>query len=152
MEYIYTLKRISDNGNSTIGYLLNYNSKLSGWTLEDEKRIKKVKGETRIPAGQYKIIYRKAESPKTLHYREKYSWFKKWHLMLEGVPNFKYIYIHIGNNEKHTDGCILIGDHVNNNTIERGKVSYSIKSFSRLYTEISDLLDSNKDVYIKILD
>lgn len=48
-ELKYNLNRINDNTNSTIGYITFENS-VKCFTLEDEHRDIKVKGETRIPA------------------------------------------------------------------------------------------------------
>ena len=59
-----------------------------------------VYGETCIPPGRYKVIYR--YSPK----------FGKEYPALEDVPHFLGILIHAGANPGHTEGCILTGDRV----------------------------------------
>lgn len=64
--------------------------------LEHIKRVK-VKGETAIPIGQYKITW--TYSPR----------FKKMLPLLNGVPGYDGIRIHSGNKAKDTEGCILCG-------------------------------------------
>jgi len=144
-----TLNRYSSNVESTLG-LLYINNKFECYTLEDEKREIKKRGETRIPAGLYDIRFREVMSGMTEKYREKYSFFS-WHLHLINVPGFEYIYIHAGNTDKDTDGCILVGDIANNNSIERGSIAQSRQAFQRIYNKISIAL-KNETVNIIISD
>lgn len=78
--------------------------------IEDEFRAVKIPGETRIPAGVYRI---------------KLKDFGRWHeklkadrrfrdihmgaLWVKDVPNFEGILIHPGNAESETEGCLLVG-------------------------------------------
>lgn len=77
-------------------------------TLEDEPRVKKVAGETRIPAGHYVITLRTVGS-----FNERYAkTFGDIHhgmLWIRDVPGFEYILIHCGNNDSDTAGCLLVG-------------------------------------------
>lgn len=87
---------------STLGELfqVDYVNKKTihiGFTLEDASLTHKIKHETCIPPGTYKVIL--ARSPR----------FKKVLPRLLDVPNFDGILIHAGNNNKHTSGCILLG-------------------------------------------
>ena len=74
-------------------------------TLEDKVRDfgingdGKVYGETAIPYGDY--VIKSYNSPK----------FGKVLPLLVGVKGFTYILIHSGNNARHTEGCILVGDN-----------------------------------------
>jgi hypothetical protein len=117
---------------------------LVGYSLEDEFREEKVKGETRIPAGTYEIIINRTETPLTLKYRARYQWFK-FHLMLKDVPGFTGIYFHVGKNEFWTDGCITIGNTVNNNTITSGEIGDSVECFRKFYNELYDYLDHKEN-------
>ena len=131
----------------TIGEM-SMNGVYECFTLEDEKRTVKVHGETRIPAGRYKILFRKVESEKTKKYRARFPWFT-WHLELQNVPNFKYVYIHIGNTDKDSDGCILLGktaDHV------AGTIGQSVAAFTTFYQKVSALLENGREVWITIVD
>ena len=73
-------------------------------TLEDKVRTlnsinDKIKGETAIPAGTYKITL------------EMSSRFKRKLPLLHDVPYFSGILIHRGNTAKDTHGCILVGEN-----------------------------------------
>ena len=124
-----------------------------GYVLEDEFRPSKVKGETRIPAGKYEIVIQQDETPKTKQYQAKYpTWFKK-HLMLKDVPGFVGIYIHIGNTDKDTDGCLLLGDNADNNVIGPGSVSNSTACFMRFYKDLYPHLEKGvSKAFITIRD
>lgn len=148
------LQRYSDNRDCTLGILLE--KKPSGiffhcYTLEDEHRDVKLSGETRIPSGFYEIKINKIETPLTLRYRKKYPWFK-YHLEITGIKNFKSVYIHIGNKDEDTDGCIIVGDNADNNRIGYGSISNSTQAFCRLYQYMYDHLDSNGKCFIEIRD
>ena len=148
------LHRYSDNGNSTQGLLFNRdNAKMEflNYTLEDEQREVKVRGETCIPSGLYEVKFRQVLSDKTKSYRGLFSWFS-WHLHLQDVTGFKYVYIHIGNDEKDTDGCILVQDAANNNQVKDGFNGSSRSAFKRLYEQVSEELNNGNKVFIKVKD
>ena len=137
MDFI--VQRINDNRKSTIGVLLKKfvsgaetKTSLQSFTLEDEYRDVKVSGETRIPAGFYKLGLRKDDTPLTLKYRAKYPWFKH-HIEILNVKGFTGVYIHIGNSERDTDACLLLGDAADNNSIGDGTITNSTVSFKRFY-------------------
>ena len=140
-----TVHRFGGGDNQTIG-ALHINGVFECFTLEDEHREVKVKGETRIPAGIYKLDFRKTDSPLTLKYRKKYGFFK-YHLEVQNVPNFNYIYIHVGNFESQTDGCLLLGETATKTTIGR-----SVVAWSRVYKEVSKALEAGELVKIEYID
>ena len=67
--------RFYSDSDSTMG-CLTVDGKFQCWTVEDEHRDIKVKGETRIPAGTYEVKFRESDSPMTLKYRQRYPFFK----------------------------------------------------------------------------
>lgn len=143
------LKREPSKEESTRGELFIFNEPYCD-TLEDEKRSKKVKGETRIPAGKYEIKLRKVLSGLTKKYRSHYDWFT-WHLELQDVPDFKHVYIHIGNYDEDTDGCILVG----NGFTDMQKESHiwnSTETFRELYEILRNRLEKGEQVFITIYD
>lgn len=147
---ILTIKRLSRDDDSTIGAIA-INGVYSGFTLEDEMRFDKVAGETRIPSGSFDLVFQDNITPMTEKYRKKYAWFDK-HLMIKDVPNFSTVYIHIGNTDDDTEGCILLGDTCNSNLAGDGFVGSSKACFKRFYEIISNTLLSNESVRIEILD
>ena len=148
MELINT--RISSDNESTLG-LLTVNGKKFSFVIEDEQRDIKVKGETRIPAGKYKVEFRNELTPLTKKYRAKYPWFT-YHLELIDVPNFKYVYIHIGNFESSTDACQVIGNKAGFDSNNHFRNFESVDNFRRLYLEVCEALDCGEDVWYRIVD
>lgn len=153
MNLHFILQRFADNSESTLGLLFKVGvvRPFRCYTLEDEFRESKISKETRIPAGIYKLVIQKAATPKTLAYRKKYPWFEN-HLMLENVPGFVGIYIHLGNTDEDTDGCILLGDGANNNTITQGMITSSTDAFRRFYLETYADLKAGHVITFEIRD
>lgn len=143
------LLRFPTKEDSTRGKMLVNGRKFCD-TLEDEKRSVKVKGETRIPAGKYQIKKREVLSGLTKTYRSKFDWFD-FHLELQDVPNFRYVYIHVGNYDDDTDGCILLGlgftDYEDESAIWNSR-----KAFKEFYETVSDALDEGEEVWLTIYD
>ena len=122
------------------------------YTLEDEYREKKVYGETRIPAGTYKVELRTEGG-----YHQKYSKrFPDIHigmLHVTNVPGFKYILIHCGNTDEHTAGCLLVGDSQENNQIKGdGFIGKSANAYKRIYPKIAQAILDNNEVFITYKD
>lgn len=145
MTIDYILQRYSDNRESTLGIMLKmiptYRPSLVAYTLEDEMRESKVSKETRIPAGRYEIVVNRSVTPLTQKYRTRFPGWFTFHLMLAKVPGFIGVYIHLGNYDDDTDGCILVGDSTNNNAIATGEIRSSTQAYMRIYSEISGHLD-----------
>lgn len=104
-----TVKRLEKQGlNSTLSQVF-VDGVFCCFGLEDIVRDEKVFGATAIPEGTYQLGLRKLGG---MHAR--YSrLFPKFHQgMIEilDIPNFKYVYIHIGNNFGDTSGCLLVGE------------------------------------------
>lgn len=138
------LCRLKDNGECTIG-ILKLNGKFKCFTLEDTFHKVKIKGETRIPAGTYKIEYRKTGGM-LQKYKEKFNDHPGM-LHLLDVPNYKYVYIHIGNTKNDTLGCILVGKTADSN---RGFIGQSRIAYIDLYRELQPALKNGEEVIIEI--
>lgn len=78
------------------------------FTLEDERRDQKVPGETRIPEGTYALALRR-EGGMHKGYAAEFPDMHKGMLWLKNVPGFDWIYLHVGNTERDTAGCPLVG-------------------------------------------
>ena len=148
------LTRFSDNGKSTLGLLHHKETgKFLNYTLEDEFRAVKVKGETRIPAGYYELKIRKEDTPLTIKHRASYGAWFKYHIEVTGVPNFQGIYLHAGNDDTHTDGCLLIGNTQNNhNTVQGSPLGSSTAGTKTVYELVYPELEAGRKVFIQIRD
>jgi hypothetical protein len=125
------------------------------YTIEDEKRSVKVWGETRIPNGIYNIDLRK-EGSFHKRYTKKFPELHKGMLCVHNADNwkvvnngmeFQYILIHIGNTDKNTAGCLLVGNTANAN---KGFIGDSTGAYKALYEIISDALICGEDVILNV--
>ena len=122
------------------------------YTLEDERRALKVKGETRVPAGTYKIELR-TEGGFHGRYSKKYPGVHIGMLHIQDVPNFEYILIHTGNTDEHTAGCLIVGDaQENNKIIADGFVGKSVNAYKRIYPSIAKAIQHGEEVTITYID
>lgn len=128
-------------------------------TLEDESQTVKVKGETRIPAGLYELKIRKEDTPLTVKHRKAYSqigWFKNnpgwFHIEITNIQGFSGVYVHAGNKESHTEGCLLLGRNIGNNTLAPAELQNSIIEVSRFYEIVYPILNGNHKCFIEIRD
>jgi len=147
------LRRYSDDGSSTAGLLFDKEGmKFIAHTLEDEQRMVKVKGETRIPAKLYELKFREEETPLTLKHREKYGPWFKYHIEVMNVFDFKGIYIHAGNTDEHTDGCILLGNTATTVPGQLQILANSLAAVERFYRLVSPKLNEGGKVWLEIQD
>jgi len=122
------------------------------YTLEDERRALKVKGETRVPAGTYKIELRN-EGGFHQKYTKKYPGIHRGMLHITDVPNFEYILIHTGNTDEHTAGCLIVGDAQENNLLlPDGFVGKSVNAYKRIYPSIAKAISQGEEVTITYID
>ena len=153
------LYRYSSQKDSTLGLLFlvdDENKKeFLCYSLEDEKRTKKVYGETRIPSGQYWIEYR-TKGGYHKRYSERFRNIHRGMLEITNVHNssmsFSNILIHCGNTDDDTAGCLLVGDVCTQNVTKNGLLGQSSNCYKRIYKKISDLLDTQKKLIIKIIN
>jgi hypothetical protein len=124
-----TIKRLYKTNTSTIGELF-INGVFECFTLEDVERPVKIKNETAIPKGTYKVIINQSNR------------FKRLLPLLLNVPNFEGVRIHSGNSNHDTEGCILVGQTRNKNYIGQSR-----KAFNKLFKK----MQVAKDITITIL-
>lgn len=123
--------RIHDSGNETLGIML-IDGQYAAHTLEDEYRAVKVMGETRIPDGTYKVVLR-TEGSHHIKYAGKFPDIHKGMLHVIDVPGFQYILIHIGNTQRDTAGCLLVGSRFN--ALLNG-IEISTERYKKVYKQI----------------
>ena len=147
--------RFSSQVDSTSGILFEITDigrRFLCYTLEDERRAFKVRGETRVPAGTYEIGLR-TEGGFHSRYDKKYPGVHIGMLQVLDVPNFEYILIHTGNTDEHTAGCLLVGDSQENNIIIRdGFIGKSVNAYKRIYPSIAKAIQQNEEVTITYTD
>lgn len=71
-------------------------------------------------------------------------------LWLQDVPGFTWVYIHIGNKENQTDGCVLVGFRPI--VLESGEfeVGSSTDAYLALYRRVSAAILSGERVFVHI--
>ena len=115
-----TVKRLYKTDTSTIGELL-IDGVFECYTLEDVERPVKIKNETAIPKGTYKVIINQSNR------------FKRLLPLLLNVPNFEGVRIHSGNTNHNTEGCILVGQ-----TKSKNFIGQSRKAFDKLFKKMQE--------------
>jgi|TARA_Y100000361_G_scaffold125372_1_gene118905 hypothetical protein len=147
--------RFSSQEDSTSGLLFledEFGLNFLCYTLEDERRALKVKGETRVPQGTYEIKLR-TEGGFHERYKKRFGTLHKGMLHVINVPNFEYILIHTGNTDEHTAGCLLVGDSQENNVIIKdGFIGKSTNAYKRIYKDISKAIINKEKVTITYQD
>ena len=145
----FYLDRLFSNSEETIG-VWSYEKKKLCWSLEDELRAIKVYKETRIPAGEYKLVLRTFGGHHE-RYKDKFPEIHKGMIQLLNVPHFTDILIHIGNTEKDTAGCLLVGSLAAIET-NRYTLVNSTKAYKYIYPLIANPLYAGEEVTLKITD
>lgn len=136
------LKRIAHRDTYTIGKLFIDGVYFCD-TLEDKdrglkqslpasvNRAKKVKCATAIPTGRYQVTL-KIRSQR-FSQKKQYEFCDGYLPRLINVPAFDGILIHIGNTNKDTEGCILVGRNT-----KVGKVLESAATFRAFYAKLKE--------------
>lgn len=101
----------------------------------DVKRFK-VNKETAIPAGRYQVIFE--DSPA----------FGPDTLTLLDVPGFSFIRIHSGNDETHSEGCLIVGFRLTDaGTIVPGTTHPAVAALKK---RVKAAFAANDDVWITL--
>jgi len=149
------VKRNEFNPDWTLGELY-INGVKDGYTVEDEIRLEKVKGESAIPYGIYPLGLR--QSPKfstSFLYsdinnilieakdKSKYPNIKDFRnhdlIWIKNVPGFEYILLHWGNTDDDTEGCLIVGARQGFVGTQKG-VLQSRTYYKSLYPKIYKLI------------
>lgn len=103
------------------------------FTLEDVVRAVKIKGETAIPAGRYRVTLE--NSPR----------FGPGTLTINGVENFVGVRIHAGNTPADTEGCPLVGEVRGHTTISRSRAA-----LEALKARVGAAIAAGEEVFLEI--
>lgn len=129
---------------------------LDGYTVEDEIRDTKVKGETAVPYGIYTLGYRQSPKfsssflyseslnkliePKEQRLYPTIKDFKSHDLIwIKDIPDFEYILLHWGNSDDDTEGCLIVGSSLGVINGQEGVVR-SKAYYKELYVKIFPLI------------
>jgi hypothetical protein len=120
---LIVVRRLYKGENSIIGEM-TVDGIFECFTLEDVERPVKIKGETAIPKGTYKVIINQSNR------------FKRLLPLLLNVPGFEGVRIHSGNTNHNTEGCILVGQ-----TRHKEFIGQSRKAFNKLFAKMQKAKD-----------
>tara|TARA_Y100000114_G_C11656178_1_gene276712 strand:+ start:124 stop:708 length:585 start_codon:yes stop_codon:yes gene_type:complete len=119
------------------------------FSLEDEYREQKIRGETCIPEGSYEVVLRK-EGGFHQRYSSRYS-FHKGMLWVKSVPNFEWILFHLGNTDENTAGCILVGDTQQDLDVSKdGFIGSSGNAYKKFYPKVAEVLENGEEVTLNV--
>jgi len=152
----YEVLRVSSQKDSTSGLLFEVNNgkrTFLCYTLEDEQRDVKVWGETRIPAGTYKLGLR-TEGGFHNRYLSRYGAdFHKGMIWVLDVPGFEWILWHSGNTDENTAGCLLLGNTQTSNLVAKdGFIGSSRDAYTLVYPRVLSAIESGQDVEVEYID
>ena len=142
--------RFNSSDDFTTGLLFDVTDNVRSflcYTLEDEARTEKKWGETRIPAGTYKLTLRSEGGFHTRYLAKFGAEFHKGMIYVNEVPNFQYILWHIGNDDDDTAGCLLVGKTSQDNFIGNSTTAYK-----EIYPPIRDAILSGEEVSVNYID
>lgn len=123
MTKVVTLQRLVETSYTTIGKMKIGTTEVA--TLEDPQQKHKIWGDTRIPAGTYTLELRD-QGGMTVRYRNRYPHMHRGMIWLREVPQFEWVYIHVGNHARDTHGCILVGMKRGQDVIYRSRDAYEL--------------------------
>lgn len=99
--------RVAEGKQSTLSQLY-IDDIFQCYLLEDKIRDVKIPKQTAIPKGNYSLRLN-TWGGMNAEYRQKFPKLHKGMIEINGLPNFSFVYIHIGNTFKQTAGCPLCG-------------------------------------------
>jgi len=149
MKEFLTIVNLAHTDDESLSVLYVKNE-LECFIIQDEPRVKKVIGNTRLRDGVFPLKIRNKNSGMHERYKKKFTWHKG---MIEIItPDFTDTYFHIGNTEGDTDGCPLCNAGVN---LINGKYIgvNSTVAYNKFYQKVIDeIIKGDKFIEIKSVD
>ena len=99
--------RVAQGKESTLSQLY-INGIFQCYLLEDKIREVKISSQTAIPKGVFSLKLN-THGAKNVDYKKAFGKLHQGMIEISGLPNFSFVYIHIGNNFRQTAGCPLCG-------------------------------------------
>ena len=135
-----TLGQIDETPDSTVSGLMLKGTHLA-YNIEDGQRDVKVKGETRIPAGTYELFARQSGG---FWGRYKQRFGHDFVIGFKSVPGFKWILIHVGNDNLDTSGCLLACTDYHLGEDGNYEGTDSVRAYLDLHDIIGELFNDGK--------
>lgn len=147
MNFIH--RRMAHTQNASCAEIL-IDGKHECYVIEDPPQIKKIPGQTRIPAGTYEITLR-TEGGFHKRYSRRFPSMHKGMLWIRNITNFQYCYYHRGNDHKDTRGCPLPVTtlSLSENNFWGGA---STDAYIKFYKKLMKFFERNERVYVTIID
>lgn len=145
----------NQGGDYTCGFLRSEDYSFKSFCLEDTYHDKKIAGVTRIPEGFYELKLRREDTPLTIKHRASYQteWFKSnpgwYHIEVTGIANYSGVYIHSGNDDSHTLGCLLPA-YTFDMTKSNNQTSNSLLAVDKFYSIAYPKLIAGTKCFIEI--
>jgi hypothetical protein len=152
------LDRTASDAESTLGrlFLIDVDGETRHplcWTCEDEHRETKVMHETRIPRGNYRLGLKPLGSSRfDAAYTRRFGALHRGMIEILNVPGFTGVLIHIGNTERDTSGCILLGNAWGRDVRGHYQVLQSEAAYRRIYPLVAEALLAGEEVTLAIRD
>src|SRR5690606_26932321 len=108
MEQIKII-RVAQGKNSTLSHLY-IGGLFRCYLLEDSVRAEKIQGLTCIPEGEYRLRLN-SWAGMNARYAPKYPRLHRGMIEITGIPDYCFVFIHIGNYHTQTAGCPLTGSY-----------------------------------------
>lgn len=147
MTMLIEINEIATTPNSTASVML-VDGRFFCFVLEDGPRDKKVKHETRIPAGMYPVLPAKTGRFYQLY---KKRWGHEFAIYLDNVPGFTGILIHIGNTVKDTSGCPLVNRFLGLGVDGNFSGTDSTSVYRQLYSLVAAAFERKEKVLCKVI-
>lgn len=141
------VKRFYCGKKATFG-IFRIDGKTISFTLEDVYRKDKIPKETRIPAGRYPLSLADW-GDMNARYHSNFPGVHKGMIMINNVPNYTGILLHMGIGNEHTEGCICVGDGP---IIVTERLTETRNAYMRVYKIIAPELVKKTPLFIDIID
>jgi hypothetical protein len=137
--------RVAQGKRSTLSQLY-INGIFQCYLLEDRIREVKIASQTAIPTGVFELKLN-TNGAKNVDYKKTFGKLHEGMIEISGLPNFSFVYIHIGNTIKETAGCPLCGFGFQ---IVDGdfQVSQSIAAYKMIYPKLVALAKDPSNKFV----